>query len=183
MSSFTSGTSGTTTPAPSGPTPTAGGTGKLVMIDLTGKTAEEATTALRDAGFSPAFEVNRITLECEGVTKEVGRINCQSPKTGALVDRQAIINVNVYDGPHVFSGSLVRAQLEKLRGMTITDAKAYLQRLGHDGEVAIFEQPVFSASCGAQKVCSAEPEGGTGIHDRVTLVINPNGNVDISLPP
>ncbi len=174
---------GTTTSSSSGPTAAAGGTGKLVMLDLTGKTADEALADLRAAGFTPSFEVNRILLECEDAPKQVGRISCQSPPAGELADRHAIINVHVEDGPHVFASSLVRAQLEKLRGMTIPDAKAYLKTLGHDGEVAIFEQPTFATSCKVKTVCSAEPEGGTGIHDRVTLVINPNSNVDISMPP
>jgi len=164
-------------------TPAAGGDGKIVMLDLDGKTADEATAALRAAGFISSPEVNRILLECEGSTKQVGRITCQSPKPGTLADRRAIISVTVYEGPHRISGALVRAQLEKVRGMTIADAKTYLKSLGHDGEVAIFEQPTFSNSCGVKKVCEVSPEGGTGIHDRVTLVINPNANVDISLPP
>lgn len=175
-------TSGSASLAPE-PRQAANGDGKLVMLDLTGMTAEEAEAALRAAGFTPSFEVNRILLECEGVTKQAGRINCQSPHAGTLADRRAIIGVNVYEGPQRIGGALVRGQLEKVRGMTIADAKAYLKSLGHDGEVAIWEQPVFSNSCGVQKVCGVTPEGGTGIHDRVTLVINPNSNVDISLPP
>src|SRR5512139_3561861 len=150
--------SGSSTTSPEAPT--AGANGKLVMIDLIGKTADEAEAALRAAGFTPSFEVNRIMLECDGV-EEVGRIKCQSPQAGALADRRAIINVNVYEGAHRFTSSLVRAQLEKVVGMTIADAKAYLKRLGHDGEVAVWEQPVFSKSCAANKVCGVAPEGGT----------------------
>jgi len=163
--------------------PTTDADGKIEMIDLTGMTADEASAALHAAGFQSSPEVNRIMLECEGVAKQVGRINCQSPQPGALAERRAIISVNVYDGPHQIGGALVRAQLEKVRGMTIAEARSYLKSLGHDGEVAIWEQPTFSNSCGVQKVCAASPEGGTGIHDRVTLVINPNSSVDISLPP
>jgi beta-lactam-binding protein with PASTA domain len=181
MGSLGGGTTGTAGTA--APTATAGGTGKIVMIDLVGKTADEAAESLRAAGFTSSPEVNRIMLECEGTTKEVGRISCQAPQAGALVDRYAIINITVHEGAHHFSWSLVRAQLAKVRGMTIAEAKTYLKGLGHDGEVAVWEQPVFSNSCAAQKVCDVSPEGGTGIHDPVTLVINPNSNVDISLPP
>ncbi len=79
-------------------------------------------------------------------------------------------------------GAIVRSQLDPVRGMTIDDAKAYLLRLGHDGEVAIREQHTFSSSCGAQKVCDVQPESGTGVHDRIELVINPGANADVTLP-
>jgi hypothetical protein len=79
-------------------------------------------------------------------------------------------------------GALVRSQLEPVRGMTVADAKAYLLRVGHDGEVLVREQHTFSDSCGVQKVCSVHPESGTGIHDPIELVINPGGNADITLP-
>ncbi len=185
MSSFSAGTSSRAGAATSSTTTSsaAAGTGKLVMPDLTGKTADDALAALREAGFEPSFEVNRRALECEGAATEVGRINCQLPQPGEIVDRRAIINVTVYDGPHVFKTSLVRAQLVKLRGMTIADAKAYLKQLGHDGEVAVFEQQVFSDRCAVHTVCDVDPEAGTGIHDRIMLLINPNSNVDIRLPP
>lgn len=175
--SFTSSLGGgTRTSAPSG-------AGKLVMIDLVGKTPDEAKAALEAAGFAGSFEVNRRPLECEGAIKQAGRIDCQLPDPGEIVDRHAIINVDVPDGPRQIAGALVRTQLVKVRGMTIPEARAYLKSIGHDGEVAVFEQPVFSNSCGAQKVCDVEPESGTGVHDRVTLVINPGSRVEISLPP
>jgi len=165
-----------------GPTP-AGGDGKLVMVDLVGKTPAEATAALQAAGFTSSPEVNRIMLECDGGTPSVGRIRCQAPPPGALADRYAIINVTVEEGAHRFGGSLVRDQLVKVRGMTVAAAKAYLQGLGHDGEIAVWEQPTFARGCAAQTVCDVAPEAGTGLHDRVTLVINPDATVDIRLPP
>lgn len=79
-------------------------------------------------------------------------------------------------------GALVRSQLDPVRGMTLDAAKAYLARLGHDGEVAIREQYSFQDSCGVAKVCDIQPESGTGIHDRIELVINPGANAEITVP-
>jgi hypothetical protein len=79
-------------------------------------------------------------------------------------------------------GAIVRSQLDPVRGMTVDDAKAYLLRLGHDGEVAIRQQHTFSDRCGINKVCDVQPESGTGVHDRIELVINPGANTDITLP-
>ena len=171
-----------TTSAPSTVQSSGSPNGKLEMIDLHGKTADEALAALHAAGFTPSFEVNKILLECDG-SAAPGHVKCQSPAAGEVIDRKAIINVHVEEGARRIAGALVRADLEKLLGMTIADAKAYLKSVGHDGEVAVFEQPTFSQRCGVKQVCSVEPESGTGIHDRVTLVVNPSSNVDISLPP
>lgn len=155
---------------------------KLAMIDLVGKTADEALAALQRAGFTPSFEVNKLMLACDGPATP-GRVKCQQPAPGAIVDSKGIVNVHVVEGPRKIAGALVRADLAKLLGMSITDAKAYLKSLGHDGEVAVFEQHTYAQRCGTQQICSVEPESGTGIHDRVTLVVNPNANVEISAPP
>jgi hypothetical protein len=161
------------------PRQTASGDGKLVMLDLR-HDRREAEAALRAAGFTRR---SRSTGSCSsaGVTKQLDGSTAVATR-GQLADRRAIINVNVSTGRRIGAGPRARTT-RKVRGMTIADAKAYLKSLGHDGEVAIWAQPVFSESCGVQKVCGATPEGGTGIHDRVTLVINPSSDVDISLPP
>jgi beta-lactam-binding protein with PASTA domain len=174
------GSLGSTTSSPASSASDGAPNGKLVMIDLHGKTADEALAALHAAGFTPSFEVNKIMLECDG-SAPAGRVRCQAPAPGAVIDRHAIINVHVEEGPRTIAGALVRAQLERLHGMSIPDAKTYLKSIGHDGEVAIFEQHTFSQRCGVKKVCSVEPESGTGIHDRVTLVVNPS-SVEISQP-
>jgi beta-lactam-binding protein with PASTA domain len=144
---------------------------RLVLPGLIGKTPDEANAALRAAGFLKEIEVNRMALECVDTKKEVGRISCQNPEAGRLAYRSSTISVTVHE-ERTIQGALVRAQLVKVRGMTVADARQYLKDLGHDGEVRVSEQPTWSEPCGAGKVCDVEPQSGTGIHDRVTLFIN-----------
>lgn len=175
QSSLTGGSSspsGTTMSAPSGAAPSgAGGSDRLVMPNLIGKTPEEANAMLRAAGFATQVEANRRALACVDAAEDPGRINCQDPAPGTSAYRSALVAVTVYQ-PTTFQGALVRAQLVKVRGMTVDEARAYLRSLGHDGPVEIFESPVPSPTCG-DRVCNVSPESGTGLHDRIELQINP----------
>lgn len=158
------------------------GNDRLVMPDLMGKTAEEANAILRSAGFSTEVEVNRRALECVDAAQVPGRINCQDPEPGRPVYRSAIIGVTVFEERKI-AGALVRAQLVKVRGMTIADARTYLKSIGHGGDVVLFEQHVWSDACGVGKVCDVAPESGVPIDGQITLVINANATAPtITMP-
>jgi hypothetical protein len=78
-------------------------------------------------------------------------------------------------------GILVRSQLEPLVGMTVEAARQRLAQLGHDGKVIITEEYQYVDRCGQDKVCSVEPESGTGVHDDIRLSIN--RKLEIAAPP
>jgi beta-lactam-binding protein with PASTA domain len=157
------------------------GTERAAMIDLTGKTADEAKAALRTAGFSGELEINRIALECVDAKEVPGQINCQNPMPGQLHYRHAAVNVHVYEAP-THTGRLIRSQLEKVVGMTVANATKYMKTIGHTGELLVYEDPhTFHKNCAKDSVCDYAPSSGTGTGDRVTLIINKK-SVDITLP-
>jgi hypothetical protein len=72
------------------------------------------------------------------------------------------------------AGAVVRDQLLALIGKSPDDAKAALASYGHDGHVWVDMQAEYDADCGAERVCGFDvPESGMGIHDAITLYINP----------
>src|SRR5262245_849445 len=166
---------------PPPPAPSGDPNAKVPMPDLIGKTEAEATAALRAAGIVSELETNSRALVCKDAAQNPDHINCQSPEAGRPVYKHGIINVTVYH-PQTFSGSLTRAQMEKVVGMTIADAKKYLKSLGHDGEVKIYEQYQFSEKCGQGRVCGTNESSGAYIHGEITLIVNPSPNVDITMP-
>jgi|GEM_PF-5568352 len=84
-------------------------------------------------------------------------------------------------------GAIVRSQLETLRGMTPDEAKAQLKKFGHDGKVSLGEVTssggghAFIESCGVNKVCDTSGGSGIGVHDDITLYLNPT--LTIAPPP
>jgi beta-lactam-binding protein with PASTA domain len=157
------------------------GSDRAPMINLMGKTPDEARAALRAAGFAGEIEVNRHALVCEGAAEVPGQINCQSPDVGQLAYRRSSVNVTVYETPR-HDGRLIRDQLIKVVGMAVADAQKYMKSIGHTGELQVYEDPHhFYKGCDKDRVCAVAPESGTGTGDRVTLFINKK-SVDITLP-
>jgi hypothetical protein len=84
-------------------------------------------------------------------------------------------------------GAIVRSQLETLNGMTPDQAKAQLKQLGHDGKVSLGEVTnaggghAFVEACGVNKVCGTSGGSGIGVHDDITLYLNPT--LTIAPPP
>ena len=145
-----------------------------------GKTPDEATTALRAAGFSGEIEVNRHALVCEGAAEVPGRINCQSPDVGQLAYRRSSVNVTVYETP-THAGRIIPPQLDKMIGMTIPEAKKYLKSIGHTGTVEVREDGItFHKGCAKDRVCDYGP-AGLSPGDPVTLIINKT-STDITMP-
>ncbi|MEO7730492.1 MAG: hypothetical protein ABIY55_05930 [Kofleriaceae bacterium] len=84
-------------------------------------------------------------------------------------------------------GSIVRSQLETLRGMTPDQAREQLKKFGHDGEVKLGVVTnsgggqTFIQACGVNKVCETSGESGISVHDDITLYLNPT--LTIAPPP
>jgi hypothetical protein len=161
------------------------GSSTLTVPNLVGKTMDEAKDIVKAAGFSAEVESSK-PVECENAPQDPGKINCQDPEAGKVVQRYAMIQVNVYT-PQTFSGSIIRSQLATLHGLSPDQAKAALKKMGHDGAVKIGEITdsggghAFNKACGENKVCSTSGESGIGLHDDITLYINPK--LSIALPP
>lgn len=146
--------------------------GDLVVPDLIGKTPEEAAELVARAGFSSAMEQSR-PVECHDAPQIEGKINCQDPAAGATVKPYTVVQVNVYR-PTRIAGAIVRSQLVALIGMTPEAAKAALASYGHDGYVVVEPTPEDDPDCGVGVVCGFDrPDSGIGIHDAITLYVNP----------
>jgi hypothetical protein len=166
--------------------PSAGGrTAKATVPNLIGKTEEEARLLVKEAGFVHAPE-GQTPLECVDAAREPDLINCQDPDPGTSLEIYQLIKIKVYR-TQVIHGAIVRRQLESLRGLTPDQAKAQLKKMGHDGEVKIGVVTDYGGGqsyikeCGQNKVCYTSTESGTGIHDPITLFINPT--LTIAPPP
>jgi hypothetical protein len=166
-------------PAPSG------GPVKLAVPDFTGKTLEEAAAIAKAAGFVHPPEATRPVF-CDDAPSVPGKINCQDPDPGKVIDRYGLIAVAVFR-PNVISNAIVRHQLKTLHGLTPDQAKLELKKLGHDGEVHIGTVTdhgggkTFIKECGVNKVCYTSDEAGIGMHDQIILFINPV--LTIASPP
>jgi beta-lactam-binding protein with PASTA domain len=167
------------------PTAGAGGTPRATVPNLIGKTPEQARALVKAAGFVNEPEATH-PLECEGAPREPGLINCQDPEAGQVIERHRMITISVYR-EQVITGAIVRRQLETLHGLTPDQARQQLNKLGHDGKVTIGEVTdsggghTYLKQCGQNKVCYTSGESGIGIHDDLTLYINPT--LKIAPPP
>jgi hypothetical protein len=163
----------------------AGGTPRATVPNLIGKTPEQARALVKTAGFAGEPEATR-PLECEGAPREPGLINCQDPEPGQVVERYRMITISVYR-EQVIAGAIVRRQLAALHGLTPDQARQQLKKLGHDGKVTIDEVTdsggghTYVKQCGQNKVCYTSGESGIGLHDDLTLFINPT--LKIAPPP
>jgi len=84
-----------------------------------------------------------------------------------------IVQVNVYQ-PTRIAGAIVRSQLAALIGKTPAQARAALATYGHDGHVTVEPTARDVPDCAAGRVCGFDvPESGMGIHDAITLYVNP----------
>jgi hypothetical protein len=162
-----------------------GGTRRATVPDLMGKTADEARALVKAAGFVHAPE-STLPLECVDAAQDAGLINCQDPEPGKSLEIYQLIKINVYR-PQVISGAIVRRQLATLHGLTPDQAKQELKKLGHDGKVHVRDVTNYGGGhtyvkeCGENKVCYTSSESGIGLHDELTLFINPT--LKIAPPP
>jgi hypothetical protein len=135
---------------------------------------------VRSAGFTQEVESSIVT-ECEDAPKVEGLVNCQNPPAGKLVKKYTLVQINVYT-PTRLSSIIVRDQLASLIGKEPEQAKSTLRSYGHDGEVQVAPGPRFYDKCGENKVCAFNvSEAGIGIHDPITLFVNPG--LKIAAPP
>lgn len=165
--------------------PAASGTRRATVPDLMGKTPEEARALVKAAGFSHAPE-STSPPQCVDAREDPGLINCQDPDPGKSVPEYTLIKINVYQ-PQVLRGIIVRRQLASLHGLTPDQAKQELRKMGHDGPVQVRDVTDYGGGksyikeCGENRVCYTSSESGIGIHDLLTLFINPT--LKIAPPP
>jgi len=133
------------------------------MIDVMGKSSDEAIAALKAAGFSGEIEVNRHPVSCVDAKEVPGQINCQDPLPGNLHYRRSSVNVTVYETPR-HEGRIIRDQMQKVIGMNIEAAKKYMKSIGHDGELEIVEDNYhFHKGCAKDTICDTDSPSGTGV--------------------
>lgn len=163
---------GSTTTPSAGPGAPAGDDSQAPMPDLTGKTAEQATAALRAAGFTGELEVDRAELGCDvnGGPTGAGQIRCQRPEAGTPARRDGLVSVMTAKG----RTALGRAELDKAKGMTVDEAKQYFKSIGFDGTTNVYEQPAYQPykNCAQGHVCDAGPGDGISLHGELTLFVN-----------
>jgi hypothetical protein len=99
---------------------------------------------------------------------------------GSVTNTRAIVQFPI-DEPSSHPDRLLRDQIEALHGLTPAEAQQRLEHLGHDGKVAVSVVVQFSATCGQNKVCATNRDGGMGLHDDIELLLNPR--LEISTPP
>jgi hypothetical protein len=166
-------------------TSAASGTRRAAVPNLIGKTPEQARALVAAAGFAHAPESSS-PPECVDAATDPGLINCQDPDPGTTVAAYTLIKINVYR-PQVLTGIIVRRQLAALHGLTPDQAKQELKKLGHDGPVHVRDVTDYGGGktyikeCGENRVCSTSSESGIGLHDELTLFVNPT--LKIAPPP
>jgi hypothetical protein len=70
-------------------------------------------------------------------------------------------------------GAIVRSQLEKIRGMTVPEAKKFLSaQYGFTGDIKVYTLQQHVANCEKDRICSWDSESGIGIHDDLTVYTN-----------
>ena len=153
--------------------------GMLAVPNMIGKTADEARALARAAGFAMEVESSP-AVSCDHEPHDDGKISCQDPTPGARVSRYAMIQVKVYM-PQEHPGTLVRDQIEALRGLTPDQAKQRLREIGHTGKVIIGEVLRFDPKCGQDTVCGTDHDGGMKVDADLELHLNPK--LKLSAPP
>ena len=90
--------------------------------------------------------------------------------------------VAVPTGGGRIDGAIVRAELRSLLGKSPDDARRALRGYGHDGKVTVAPGRQFVEGCERDRVCGFDvPESGMGVHDPITLFVNPG--LTIAAPP
>jgi hypothetical protein len=73
------------------------------------------------------------------------------------------------------------SELQALRGLTVDEARRRLVTLGHKGQVSVREVLRFDSTCGFDRVCETNRDGGCSADEDLELHLNPKQN--ISEPP
>lgn len=156
--------------------------GMVVMPNLVGKTEAEAQAMVRAAGFKSEME-HSAPVDCgDTAPKEPDRINCQSVDAGTRVKAYTLVQVNIYH-PQEHHGTLVRSQLDPIRGKTIAEGKQMLAQMGFHGTIEIEHPTQFIASCALGHICDVQPEAGvsTDEHAHINFVVNED-KIKLSTP-
>jgi len=155
------------------------------MPDLTGKTKEEAEATIKAAGF--AHEVDSSgRIACAENTTAVGTVDCQDPEPGKSVKLGYTATQVHIKSDGRMAGIVHRDEFEKMRGMTVDQAKTFAKKIGHTGTVKIDVADEFMKGCTETTVCTATDERGgqSGMSLGETLLLTTNKPaIKIAPPP
>lgn len=155
----------------------------LPVPHVIGKTADEARAMVKAAGFTGEVESDA-ALSCEPDPGDPppsdGRVDCQSPDPGKMVSSYAIVKISVHEPARRATG-LTSAELHKLIGMTVPEARQRLNELGHTGKINLRTTSRFLPDCRAERVCDYGPHAELFARDDISLFLN-KPKLDISAP-
>jgi hypothetical protein len=158
----------------------------VTMPDLTGKTKEEAEAAIKNAGFKHEVDSSgRISCE-DNPAAANGTVDCQDPEPGKSVKLgYTAVQVHIKSDGRM-AGIVHRDEFEKMRGMTVDQAKAFAKKIGHTGEFRIDVANEFMKGCTEKTVCTATDEygsqSGMSLDKKLVLTTNKPA-MNIAPPP
>ena len=143
--------------------------GKVEMIDIKGKTFEEAQKLLNDMNLGIQLEGTE-----ESEDYEEGQIIRQSVEKGDMVDKNTTIKVVICAGSEGFA-------LPDVKNKSEADATALLQ--GEPNSLVVSISYDYDASVETGKVISTTPAAGSTVHsgDVITVVVS-RGTEDKAVP-
>lgn len=179
----TSGSSTMPGPSSGGGSVGRGADAVITTPNLTGMTQDEAIAAVRAAGFRQPAETKPIA--CKGPEQEAGKVDCQDPEAGKSVKAYSLVVFNVKEGNRLAASNVLRADFEKMQGMSVEQAKAYANKIGHTGELQEKELTDFMTGCKDGTVCKAAHAFGSqsGMSKTDVLVLWTNKTLSIAPPP
>lgn len=140
----------------------------LVVPDVMGKTAAEASAIIKAAGF--ARDVEPRNLGCQGGAHLPGKISCQNPEAGTRVGRNDWVQIDVWNGPV----DIGPKQLAPLIGRPLPEVKRRLKEMGYVGELQVWTQEEPTATCHDDLVCNFQ---------QLSLRADDNLVIQLAIPP
>ena len=146
----------------------------LTVPDLTGMTKEQAEAAIKAAGFKNGSHSSG-RIGCDESSTPVGKIDCQDPEPGKSVQGYTMVQAHIKSDGRM-AGIVHRDEFEKMRGMTVDQAKAFAKKIGHTGTITVRVADHFRKGCTETTVCEATDErggqSGMGLSDTLVLETN-----------
>ena len=139
-------------------------TDQITMIDLKGKTLEEAKDALRQAGYTD-ITVKELGEQASDEYEE-GQIVSQTPEANEKVDKDAKVRVIISGGPEIKEVTVPTG----MEGKTLEEATQILAGVNLNAD----PQYAFDSTVPNGNVISVNPAGGTTLSEgsSVTLTVS-----------
>ncbi|MFD3705964.1 Stk1 family PASTA domain-containing Ser/Thr kinase [Nocardia sp. NPDC058658] len=141
---------------------------QVAVPDLSGKTSEQAQTALRQAGFYVAVQ------EKPDGKVAPGNVIATQPLGGSRIDEGSTVTVQVSTGP-------TQVELPRLLGMSQADAERQLNSIGLQLDPNVARKP--SSTTDIDKVIAQEPSAGVRVDiDRLIVLTIGGGPEQVRVP-